>query len=716
MPNIQINKELTEEVSQNSDNSQSAETEKLVRDVVVRFTDEPYPVDRFLLDTMALLKEMDADQDTLIVAVLRGLRMVTPIRKEAIRKRLNPTIADLYGGAQQLDTLSINVRRGDVQAEISNRRVDFSRMLVAMVDDPRVVTLHLAELLVQMRQARHWSVTERKTLAEQVLSTYTPLANKLGMWRFKWELEDLSFKYLNRPEFDRMARQLDGRRVEREAYINVFVTELQQLMERSNIRAVVSGRAKHLFGIWRKLSRKGLRFDHLFDVRAVRILVDDVASCYAALGAVHASWVALEGEFDDYIAQPKPNGYQSLHTAVYGPQAKIVEVQIRTWTMHNDCEFGVAAHWLYKEDNRSGTYQGDKIRLLRQLMAWKEEVVTVGSPVSLANHPEESPNIYVFTPVGKVIELPAFSTPIDFAYFVHTEVGHRCRGARVNGRMVPLTHKLETGDWVEIQTVKAGGPSRDWLSSQQNFVVSSRAKACIRRWFKREEYSRYEMQGRVLLEKELSRYGLSKINIDKLALSNGYKNSPGFLAAIGMKELKPAHAIASLIQPPPIESTIKPLKQTAAVDSSSLSILGVDNLLTNHAACCKPLPGDDVIGYVTVARGITIHKRGCGNIKRMFESHPDRMVSVDWQHEKDTKHPVEIEIFAEGGTQLLQDIPSLLKTLNVGLLALNTPSIQPGVVGRISMTIEINSANQLSSLLTRLQALDWVIRARRVKS
>ncbi len=685
----------------------------LIREVTDLFSDETCVINRSLTDTISLLIETDADQDSSMVAILRGYRDSLSIRKEAVRKRLGGSVANLYQSAERLDTLSVNMGRVDVQDVASNQQIDFSRILITMVDDPRVVNIHLAELLIQMRGAKTLSEAAQQSLAKQVLSVYTPLANKLGMWRFKWELEDLSFKYTNRAEFDRIAYQLDGRRVEREAYIDTFVAELQSLMDNSNINATVNGRAKHLYGIWRKLNRKNVQFDSLFDVRAVRILVNDIASCYAALGAVHASWTAVENEFDDYISVPKPNGYQSLHTAIYGPNSKTVEVQIRTWQMHNDCEFGVAAHWLYKEDNNSSTYQEGKIRLLRQLMEWKEDIADSQSNDTSKSDDSNLASTYVFTPAGKVVELPAFSTPIDFAYAIHTEVGHRCRGARVNGRIVSLTHVLKTGDWVEIQTVKSGGPSRDWLSSNQNFVVSSRAKARIRRWFKLEEYSRYEAQGRTLLEKELAKHGLSKINFEKLALSNGYKNSEIFLAAIGMKELKATHAISSLIESEPEESEIKLSKRGLEPIAPALSVLGIGNLLTNHASCCGPLPGDDVIGYVTVSRGVTIHKRDCGNIKRMLETHPDRLLPVDWEYNQTTNYPVDLEMIAEGRSGLLQEITSVMSNLGVSLIALNTPHIRSNEVGRISMTIEISTAVELKNVLARLRGLDRVIRVRR---
>ncbi len=694
--------------------SRALHAEKLLKEIIADHAYVPSEIRPTLIEIVSLLLESEVDRQTVAVAALRDWLEDLPLSIDAIRKRFGARVAELYQGAAQMDALSINVSRGDVQSADSNRRVDFSRILIAMVDDPRVVVIHLAELLVQMRQARHLDEAQQLNLANQVLSLYTPLANKLGMWRFKWELEDLSFKYTNRPEYDQIVRQLDGRRIERETYIDEFVSELQSLMDKSNINAQVNGRAKHLYGIWKKLHRKGVLFDHLFDVRAVRILVDDTGSCYAALGAVHASWQALTSEFDDYIAVPKPNGYQSLHTAVYGPANKTVEVQIRTRQMHSDCEFGVAAHWLYKEEDKSGTYQEGKISLLRQLMEWKAEVDSA-SVDDAGTDSAVLANTYVFTPVGKVIELPAYSTPIDFAYAIHTEVGHRCRGAQVNSRMVPLTHVLKTGDWVEIQTVKTGGPSRDWLSAHNKFVASTRARACIRKWFKLEEYGRYETQGRALLERELAKHGLAKVNVDKLALHNGYKQSQMFLVAIGMKELKPTHAIASLVEPGPADSDeLKLPRRTTEPSSPSLSILGVGNLLTNHASCCGPLPGDDVIGYVTVARGITIHKRSCGNIRRMLELHPDRLVPVNWEFDQATKYPVDIELVAEGHHGLFQEITAAMASLGIAVVALNTPRLRSNDVGRIIMTVEISNADELSKTLARLKGLDQVVRARRV--
>ena len=670
-------------------------------------------------EVIALLVEAEADWEMAVVAVLRGVRSIVEPNMERIGKRFGVTIRQLYESALQLDSISLAVERGEIRFQSTSRKIDLSRILVAMIDDPRVVVIHLAELLVKMREVGKLPETERKAMAVQMLSVYTPLANKLGIWRLKWELEDLSFKYLDRPEFDRIARQVDERRIEREKYIVAFVAELQTLMDRSNIKATVNGRAKHLYGIWNKMQTKGVNLENLFDVRAVRILVHDIASCYLALGAVHASWMAVEGELDDYIAVPKPNGYRSLHTAIHGPDSKVVEVQIRTVEMHNDCEFGVAAHWKYKESVKSSGYQDRKVKLLRQILEWKEEIIE--SMEGDSEQPDEASEIvYAFTPAGNVIELPLGATPIDFAYAVHTEVGHRCRGAMVNGRIVPLTYVLRNGDWVEIRTVKSGGPSRDWLNANEGFTVTSRAQSRIRRWFKLEEYGRYQAQGKLLLEKELNRHGLSKINLEKLASDNGFRHSQDLLAAIGMKELKPTHAVASLLPKPQEEESLVAVEPKPHRDKETvtlpLSVLGVENLLTRYASCCGPLPGDDVIGYVTVSRGITIHRPNCRNVKRMLEINPERLVAVEWEADKLSKRPVDIEMVVEGHPDLLQDITTAITQLGMELLAVNAVRIKNQELGKIYLCLEVADTEDLKKTLMRLRGIDRVLKVNRVNS
>ena len=679
---------------------------------------DPTEFDSTLEQIVSLLAEAEVDEDVATVAILRNLRNDSGLQLEKIEELFGTSVRKLYSGTLQLDSISEALNRGDLQDSTPRRRIDFSRILIAMVDDVRVIVIHLTELLVRMRQASQLPAAQSENLSTLVLSVYTPLANKLGIWRLKWELEDLSFKYLNRAEFDRIVRYLDERRVERENYVRQFVMLLKDLMEKLNIRATVSGRAKHLYGIWRKLNQKGLTFENLFDVSAVRILVNDVAACYEALGAVHATWSSINDEFDDYIAMPKSNGYQSLHTAVIGPDSKVVEVQIRTERMHHDCEFGVAAHWKYKENSSSAAYQDEKVALLRNLLDWKHEVSGVLQSEHAKFQDITADVIYVFTPAGDAVELPAGSTPIDFAYAIHTEVGHRCRGAKINGKIVPLTYSLRSGDWVEIRTVKTGGPSRDWLILQNKFVNSVRARRNIRRWFKHEEYGRYLAQGKATLEKELTRHHITKVNMDKLAAENGFQNSNEFFTAIGMRELKPFHAISGLIKRDFNHEKIQEIEikrhRTSDVTLPALSIQGVSNVLTNHASCCQPLPGDDVIGYVTVKRGITIHKDGCKNIQHMLVNHPDRRISVRWQAGSGTKQPVEFVLEVDGHPSLLQDISAAMDNLNLKITAVNVGRLKINESGTIHLTVELGSTSQLQSVLRKLSNVDRVLKVSRV--
>lgn len=669
-------------------------------------------------ETVELLGSLDADADMLNVAVLRQSENRTAIDSERVEKVFGSSAKTLFEGAGKLDQISPTTIDGTPRKPNFWRSVSVNRMIVAMVDDPRVVIVRLAEQLILLRAAREFDEDEKRAIAEHTMALFAPLANRLGVWRLKWQLEDLSLKYLDRPTFDKLARLLLERRVEREQYINGFVQQLRVLMDKSNIQATVNGRAKHIFGIWRKLNQKGVGFEKIFDVRAVRILVDDISTCYEALGAVHAKWQRISEEFDDYIAVPKANGYQSIHTAVIGPQDKVVEVQIRTWEMHHEAEIGLSAHWKYKENRKSGSLQDDKVRWLRQLLEWRDELFRQSTSEKSQQEYAQEESIYVFTPAGNVVELPKLATPIDFAYFIHTEVGHRCRGAKVNGRIVPLTYQLQTGDWVEIRTVKSGGPSRDWLNLQRGFIVTSRARTRIARWFKLEEYGRYQAAGKAALEKEITRRGIVQVNFDKLASENGYRRPLDLYAAIGMKELKVSHALECLDKKLEADEAFEDFSETSRrpepASVASVSILGSGSMLTNLASCCGPLPGDDVVGYVTVARGITVHKRTCGNLTRMLEKHSDRRLEVDWGGTDKQAWPTEIEITAEGRSNLLQEITTVVADSGSPLLSVNSTTLRKSQVGKILITVEVHSGKELSSIIASLRKIENIYRVRRL--
>ena len=668
-------------------------------------------------EAVELLGSLDADADMLTVAVLRQSENRTAIDSERVEKVFGGSAKTLFEGAGKLDQISPTTFDGTPHKPDFWRSVSVNRMIVAMVDDPRVVIVRLAEQLILLRAAREFDEDEKRAIAEHTMTLFAPLANRLGVWRLKWQLEDLSLKYLDRPTFDKLARLLLDRRVEREQYVDGFVQQLRVLMDKSNIQATVNGRAKHIFGIWRKLNQKGVSFEKIFDVRAVRILVDDISTCYEALGAVHAKWQRISEEFDDYIAVPKTNGYQSIHTAVIGPQDKVVEVQIRTREMHHEAEIGLSAHWKYKENRRSASLQDDKVRWLRQLLEWRDEVFRQSASGKSQQEYAQEESIYVFTPAGNVVELPMLATPIDFAYFIHTEVGHRCRGAKVNGRIVPLTYQLQTGDWVEIRTIKSGGPSRDWLNLQRGFIVTSRARSRIARWFKLEEYGRYQVAGKAALEKEIKRRGIAQVNFDKLASENGFRRPLDLYIAIGIKELKVSHALECLDQKLETDEVFDDFSEKARrsepASMASVSILGSGSMLTNLASCCGPLPGDDVVGYVTVARGITVHKRTCGNMTRMLEKHPDRKLEVDWGGTEKQAWPTEIEITAVGRSNLLQDITTIVADSGSPLLSVNSTTLRKSQVGKILITVEVHSGKELNRIIGSLRKIEDVYRVRR---
>ncbi len=690
----------------------------MIREVEQRFStvQSPLSAPDDSMQIVDLLDDLNADREMKVVSILRACNAVRSLDAERVGNVFGRPTRALYENALHLDRIqAFAVESQNGSAEQRDRQL--GRMIVAIVNDARVVVIHLAEQLARLKDSSHKPQSVQQELAERTLSVYAPLANRLGVWRLKWQLEVLAFKYLNRPEFDVLARLIDEKRVERERYVEVVVERLRQIMDNSGIKAAVNGRAKHIFGIWKKSQVKSVGFEEIYDLRAVRLLVDDIAACYVALGVVHATWSHIAEEFDDYIAMPKENGYQSIHTAVVGPEGKVIEVQIRTHEMHEQCEFGTQAHWKYKEGSKSDSkYQVNKIRWLRHILEWRDETFRDGVGERSRSEDVDDAQIYVFTPAGNVVELAAGSTPIDFSYAIHTEVGHRCRGATVNGRIVPLTRPLETGDWVEIRTVKSGGPSRDWLKPQSAFVTTSRAKHAIGRWFRLEEYGRYQAQGRSMLEKELGRRGIANVSFDKLASQNNLRRAQDLFTAVGMRELKVAHALSCLAEKQPDEvKAAVPGEPAAAVPvAPSLSVYGVENLLAAPAACCGPLPGDSVVGYVTAARGITIHKRTCGNVMRMIALNPEREVDVGWEAAPAYLHEVNIEVTADQSASLLPDITAAASELDIRLISVNTAQMRTGRIGKVVLTVQIGTANQLTKLLRRMRGISNVESARRL--
>lgn len=675
------------------------------------------------LDIAEILADLKLDQDSLVAAIIyRGVRE-GKITLAAVHQRFGPVVAKLIEGVLRMAAISasINPRESVVvgsQTQVENLR----KMLVAMVDDVRVALIKLAERTCAIRAVKEADEEKRQRVAREVFDIYAPLAHRLGIGHIKWELEDLSFRYLEPEQYKQIAKLLHERRLDREQYINDAMAHLRQELEATGIKADISGRAKHIYSIWRKMQRKGLQFSQIYDVRAVRVLVPEVRDCYTTLGIVHTLWRHIPKEFDDYIANPKENGYRSLHTAVLGPEGKVLEVQIRTHAMHEEAELGVCAHWRYKgTDVKSGSnHYEEKISWLRQVIEWHEELGDIGGLAEQLRVDIEPDRVYVFTPDGHAIDLPKGATPLDFAYRVHTEIGHNCRGAKINGRIVPLTYSLQTGEQVEIITSKQGTPSRDWLNPNLGYVTTSRARAKIVHWFKLQDRDQNVAAGKQLLERELARLALVGADFDKLAEKANLKTAEDLFAALGAGDVRLAHAVnlaQQLLEPERSNEQLELIPRKAQGfkpgKRGDIQIQGVGNLLTQMAGCCQPLPGDPIVGYITLGRGVTIHRQDCPTALQQTAREPERMIQVSWGPVPVQTYPVEIVIKAYDRSGLLRDVTQVLLNEKLNVLAVNTRSNKEDNTPSMSITVEIPGLDALGRLLARIGQLPNIIEARR---
>jgi GTP pyrophosphokinase len=555
---------------------------------------------------------------------------------------------------------------------------------------------------------------KRKRIAKETLDIFAPLANRLGIWHMKWELEDLAFQNYNPEKYNEITQQLNNEKhLERQSQIEEIKENLIKLLGRHNIKNVeISGRSKHIYSIYKKMQKKGKPFDLIRDVRAVRIIVPDVPSCYTALGLIHTTWRPIPGEFDDYIAAPKDNFYQSLHTAVIYDDKRPLEVQIRTHEMHQNAEYGIAAHWRYKEDgNHSNAAFEERVKWLRKMMDWRTDVSDASEFVEGIKTDVFQDRIYVFTPRGDIIDLAASSTPIDFAYHVHTDIGHRCRGARINGKLIPLHQELKTGDQVEILTAKRGGPSRDWLNTNLGLVKTQRARGKIKAWFKKQEDEQNLAQGRATLEHELSRLGIPEMNFETLARDMGYKTPDEFFIAVGCGDLSISRVIRRLSEKEEATDILAPgTVQTKPTDTSTIEVIGLKGLLWQMARCCTPAPGDQIVAYVTRGRGATIHRQDCPNILERKDK--ERFLQVDWGKVEHT-FPVPVRIKAYDRQGLMGDISTLLDSEGVNILNISVNVNRS--LAEIRLVLEIKDLSQLSRILTRVENLPNVLEAHRVK-
>ena len=681
-----------------------------------RVSGEPYV--QHALAVAHILSELGLDYETLAAAILHDVVEDTGVTLDDLKRDFGARIAALVDGVTKMKVIqefrgdTSGVRKEHTQAE------SLRKMLLAMAEDVRVVLIKLADRLHNMRTLSALSEDKQQRIARETMDIFAPLANRLGIWQVKWELEDLSLRYLEPEAYKQIAGWLAEKRIDREAYIARFVDTLAQELKTASIAAEVTGRVKHIYSIWRKMQRKGKDFGEIFDVRAVRILVNDVRDCYAALGVVHSLWQHVPGEFDDYIATPKENNYRSIHTAVIGPQGRNVEVQIRTHDMHNQSELGVAAHWRYKEGAKHDKGFDDKIAWLRSLLEWKDELTGATEFVDQFKSEVFSERVYVFTPKGNIVDLQTGATPLDFAYHIHTDVGHRCRGAKVNGHMVPLVYTLKTGDRVEVLTVKEGAPSRDWLSPHLGYLQTSKARSKVQSWFNQQNFESNVAAGRQALEREFQRLGLSDVNYEKLAARFHHDKVDDFLVALGRGEIKSAqilHAVQELVEPSLREA--KPVFATRAREAhrlpAGISIQGVGNLLTRMAKCCNPLPGDAIVGFITRGQGITVHRQDCANALRHHNENEERLIEVSWGADSGQTYPVDVDILAHERSGLLRDITGLLANEKINVLAVNTQTDKKQHVAHMTFTLEIQDVAVLSRVLALLDQIPNVIDVKR---
>ncbi len=662
------------------------------------------------VDVARRVLELGNDREAVIATLLSdpGLREV--LDGKSIEEEFGQKVAQLTQGVNQLNALKDGV---PTRIDSPEQAEKLRRLLMAVITDVRVMLIKLCYRVERLGLLKHGDYELRRQIARETLDIYAPLANRLGMGLLKWELEDLAFRALEPLVYKRIAKLLEEKRSEREAFIDGFKTQLQSLLQEQEIEASVQGRVKHIVSIWRKMQRKNLEFHELFDVRAVRILVDSVANCYAVLGVVHTSWQHIPKEFDDYIANPKENGYRSLHTAVVAEDGKIVEVQIRTYEMHENAELGVASHWRYKEGARLDQRMEASISQMRDLL--QGSVEEVSDAMSEISNELSNDRVYVFTPTGQIIDIPKGGTPLDFAYSIHSEVGHRCRGAKVNGRIVNLTTVLQTGDEVEILTTKEGRPSRDWMNKNLGFIKSAGTRSKVRNWFNHQDFEQNLLDGKGIYDRSLSKFSIHNADLKQVVAHFKRKDADQFFADIG-RGLITAAQILGYLQTEPEQDPFRKLKKETQAPSSKdeVSIHGVGNLMTQFGRCCKPVPGDSIIGFITVNSGITVHKRSCPNILSLPEEKRQRLIEVEWGHQSGSVYPVEVSVTAYQRTGLMQDISTILANLKINLLNVNSNTKQDEQLVYTRLTMEIRSVDELVTIIDKLSQLPNVQDVRRI--
>lgn len=700
----------------------------------IRASGEPYIT--HCLAVAKILAELRVPPAVVVAAILHDTVEDTTVTLDILRQEFGDEVTSLVDGVTKLTNLPRVTRddspvkeisevneieifsKGGEGKDLGGRRKKYlenetlRKTFLAMGDDIRVILIKLADRLHNMRTLGYISEHKRKRIAQETLDIFAPLANRLGIWQIKWELEDLAFRYTDPDKFKEIAESLAGRKADRDSQILNITERLKTLLDQVDIKVEITGRSKHIYSIYRKMMEKEKPFDMVLDLRAVRLIVPDIPSCYAALGVIHTHWRPIPHEFDDYIAAPKDNFYQSLHTAVIYDDGKPLEVQIRTREMHQNAEYGIAAHWRYKEKGKRDEDFDKRITWLRNLMEWEQDVVDAQEFVDSMKTDVFQDRVFVFTPKGDIYDLPNGSTPIDFAYHVHTEIGHHCRGAKVNGKQVPLDYILKTGDQVSILTTKHGGPSRDWLNTNLGLVKTQRSRIKIRQWFKKQDREQNTLQGKIMFERELQRLGMHNFDLEKLFQSLDFRTIEDFYAALGCGDISFGRIVNKLSE---VERErdpfLEPITPTEVKDDGhAITVVGLKGLLFNFARCCNPVPGDEIVGYITRGRGATVHRQDCPNILRSRDQ--ERIVKVSWGEPHQT-YPVSVRIKAYDRQGLMGDISSVLKDEGVNI---NDVDVKVNHnLAAINITIEIGDIAQLSRVLTRIETLPNIMEAHRMK-
>ena len=704
-----------------------------------RYVPAVTPAQEPLLDhcqgTSEILASLQTDMEARVAALLLALP-AAPVPGggglDPLGKAFGADVARLVQGTRAL------LRLGDVAREANatqgsdsaSQKEMMRKMLLAMAADLRIVLIRLASRLQTLRWHAKSKLPCDPEFARETFDLYAPLANRLGIWQIKWEMEDLAFRFLHPAQYREIAGRLEEKRNEREAFIDRAIEKLKGLLAQAGVSAQITGRPKHIYSIWNKMRKKDVDFLQLYDLRALRVIVADERNCYLVLGIVHEHWSPIGQEFDDYITRPKPNGYRSLHTVVAAEDGRAFEVQIRTQAMHEFAEHGMAAHWRYKEGSApggqaaaSGT-QDRQLAWMRQLLAWQSDT-TPGSaqplaPVSdqAAQIAQAAAHIYVLSPQARVVELPQGATPIDFAYHLHTDLGHRCRGAKIDGQMVPLSTRLQTGQTVEVITTKAGGPSRDWLNPQLNYLASNRARAKVRAWFNAIELQQRITQGQSLVEKELQRLGKTAVNLEQLAQQMGFANADDFYVAVSKEDVG-LRQIDALFQPPsePVETSAESMVsapkhiQGGVAGGTGVLVQGVGSLMTQLARCCRPAPPDAIGGFITRGRGVSVHRHDCGSFQQLLRQQPERAIDVAWGETGESLFPVDVVVRAHDRPALLRDLSEVFARLRLNVIGVNTQS--KGSLAHMVFTVQVEGGQALSRVIQALADVPGVLFASR---